>query len=246
MKRKLVLDDIYKLDYVSDPQISANGELVAFVKTIPNKEQNEYHSSIWIVEKDKQPYCVSDGYENSTMPRWCPDGNGILFLSAQSGISQFYKYLLNGITIEQLTFDETTKNFPVWSPDGSKVAFVATQRLDNELKEADRYNTLKIRSGSSFIDFSVDKSIMVLDIATNELKRITPNDFYLNDPEYSAVFNPSWSSDGQNLVFAAQIQDQAEADKCPWKADIYVVSVNGGKPKAIRPSFEYASKRDKP
>ena len=242
MKRKIVLEDIYRLSYVSDAQISPDGETVAFVKTIPSKERNGYQSGIWLVSKDGEPYLLTDDYQNSTMPRWSPDGEGILFLSSKTGISQLYFYSLKDKTIEQLTFDKSNKSFPVWSPDGKKVAFISTIKADDEVQETIRHTSLKIKSGTGFIDFNVDKSIMILDIESKQLNRITPLGFQLNDPEYGAVFNPSWSSDSTRLVFAAKTQDRTIADRYPWKADIYVVDVKSGELKAIKQGFEYASK----
>lgn len=75
--------DIVNLRRLSDPQISPDGKLIAYVVDIPVKAGEHRNAHIWIVPTDgKQPeqlFVMSA--QSDTSPRWSPDGKTIAFLS---------------------------------------------------------------------------------------------------------------------------------------------------------------------
>lgn len=237
MKRKIIPEDIYKLAYISDPQISPDGLKVAFVKTVIDEENNNYKSNIWIKGEDKEHYKLTNGISTNNMPRWSPNGEFISFISDRNGNKQLYLIHTNGGEAEQITFMKEDISFPVWSPDGSKIAFISKIKINNKEKlEPVEIKKLKLKSDSvkGFIDTNYKNHIYVIDIISKVVTKITPDDFYLFEPEWHQIFNPSWSNDGKYLSFTSQIQDEYDRDKNPWKADIFVVSSEGGIPKAIK------------
>jgi len=88
------IDDLLTLKIVSDPQISPDGTLIAFVLQHNNVEQNTTGSSIWLVSsaggKNNPPRQLTSGTYHDTTPRWSPNGQTIAFLSDRTGTPQLY------------------------------------------------------------------------------------------------------------------------------------------------------------
>jgi len=78
---KLELDDLTRFVSVSDPQLSPDGEKVAFVTTSLDDERDKYASTIWVIGlADGEPLQFMSG-KSDRSPVWLPDGKQILFTS---------------------------------------------------------------------------------------------------------------------------------------------------------------------
>ena len=75
--------DIANLKQVSDPQISPDGNEVAYVVTTPVDPGKHKDARIWLLPTgaggQAHPFITASGTD--TTPRWSPDGNSIAFLS---------------------------------------------------------------------------------------------------------------------------------------------------------------------
>jgi len=75
--------DIANLKQVSDPQISPDGNEVAYVVTTPVDPGKHKDARIWLLPTgaggQAHPFITGSGTD--TTPRWSPDGNSIAFLS---------------------------------------------------------------------------------------------------------------------------------------------------------------------
>ncbi len=124
------VDDMLKLDRVSDPQLSPDGTRVAFVVTEIDLENNGRNNDIWIV-----PVAGGDAVrlvaspKSDDRPRWSPDGTRLAFVSARDGAPQIYSVAVSGTTAQgeptKLTSLATGASGVVWSPDGRWLAFVS-------------------------------------------------------------------------------------------------------------------------
>ncbi len=78
--------DIGRLVTVSDPRVSPDGHLVAFVVTRVDLERNRYRSAVWLAEVvgSAAPYQFSAGEHGDTQPRWSPDGRRLTFTRRRS------------------------------------------------------------------------------------------------------------------------------------------------------------------
>lgn len=75
-KRRLTPEDLYQIALVSDAQISPDSQRVAYVRTVLDREHNDYRSSIWLVDwSGGEPVRFTTADARDTSPRWSPRGD---------------------------------------------------------------------------------------------------------------------------------------------------------------------------
>ena len=85
LPRGITAEDYFSFEFVSDPRISPDGKLVAFVVTKVERAQNRRNSAIWMVPADgsRAPWQFTTSPQSATSPRWSPDGQSLAFLSTR-------------------------------------------------------------------------------------------------------------------------------------------------------------------
>ena len=81
----LTVEDLVRLKRVSDPQISPDGRLLAFVQRETDMEANKGRTSLWLLdlaEPNPLPRRITAAAANDSSPRWAPDSRTLYFLSA--------------------------------------------------------------------------------------------------------------------------------------------------------------------
>lgn len=88
-RRGITPEDYFAFEFVSDPRISPDGRMVAFVVTTIDQRQNRRVSNIWLVSADGSvpPRQITTSPQSSTSPRWSRDGKYLAFLSARPSAS---------------------------------------------------------------------------------------------------------------------------------------------------------------
>lgn len=80
--RAMTPEDLTRIRFASDPQLSPDGSRVAFVVTTLSEERDEYLSQIWVVPASGgEPRRFTTGPKRDTSPRWSPDGRWLAFVS---------------------------------------------------------------------------------------------------------------------------------------------------------------------
>lgn len=137
-KRPIAVDDLYKLNYVEDPQISPDGKWIAFVRVTVDKGDNGYKRNIWMstAEGQSKPRQLTRSGKDSS-PRWSPDSNTLAFVSGRDGKPQIYLLGMDiaGGEARALTSMKNGANSPDWSPDGAKIAFLSSTTAEEREKE---------------------------------------------------------------------------------------------------------------
>ena len=73
--RKLTIDDFFSIGEVNDPQVSPDGEWIAYTVKHADLDEDEYRTRIWIVPTaDGEAVPVTAEDQSSSRPRWSPDG----------------------------------------------------------------------------------------------------------------------------------------------------------------------------
>jgi dipeptidyl aminopeptidase/acylaminoacyl peptidase len=130
-KRPLKLDDLTRFRNVGDPQLSPDGQWIAYTVSTIDAKEDKSSTHIWMVgydgKNDRQITFSNDG-EGS--PRWSPDGKFLAFTSSRSsgkqGVrgSQIWLLDRSGGEAYQLTELKGRLAGYEWSPDSKRLALV--------------------------------------------------------------------------------------------------------------------------
>jgi dipeptidyl aminopeptidase/acylaminoacyl peptidase len=239
--RGITPEDYYSFEFISDPQISPDGKLVAYVLTKVDRPQNRRNSTIWITATDgtRAPWQFTTAPQSSTAPRWSPDGNSLAFLSSrpaettapaagntEAPRSQVYLLSMNGGEARRVTNVKNGVSVFRWSPDGTRL--VAVSRIgpgDSRPENKDRSDVRHYKNSSyKFNDtgwFDDKRShLWMVEVKSGNAKQITEGDDW-NDSD------PQWSPDGTRLAFVSNRTGKEYEDN--RNSDVWVISAEGGK-----------------
>jgi dipeptidyl aminopeptidase/acylaminoacyl peptidase len=217
-KRALRPDDIYRLQNISDPQVSTEGNWVAYVLSSVDTAKDKRNSDIWMVSWDgKQNVQLTNSPAGESSPRFSPDGKYLSFLSSRkveggkedkNPVSQIWLMDRRGGEGKKLTEIKSEIEDYTWSPDGKKLLLV--------MKDADFSDTSKDKARDPFVmdryHFKQDiqgylsnrrNHLYLLTVDTKKIDTLTSGMYN----ETSPVFSP----DGSQIAFVSN--RTAEPDK---------------------------------
>ena len=120
----LTAEDVFDLEFVSDPQISPDGSQIVFVRQWSDPQTDRNFSNLWIMNRggaDLRP--LTSGKQSDSWPRWSPDGNRLLYISDMTGSSQLHTRWMDTGATNRITNLVEEPRVPAWSPDGSRIVF---------------------------------------------------------------------------------------------------------------------------
>lgn len=121
----LAPEDLFGLEYASDPQVAPDGREVAYVRRWFDIKSDRGRSDIWLVSSDGQRHRpLAAGSHTETTPRWSPDGGRLAFIGADAdGSHQVFVRYRDGGTVARVTNLSDAPLDMAWSPDGRTIAF---------------------------------------------------------------------------------------------------------------------------
>ena len=140
-KRNITEKDLWDFVWIGDPQVSADGSRVAFVRVTVNEKKEGYNTSIWSVPTSgrEEPHQLTKGDHDST-PRWSPDAKYLLFTRATEKDGKPEPPQLSILPMtggDSFSFTDLPKGAsnPVWSPDGKTIAFTSETNAEDLAKQ---------------------------------------------------------------------------------------------------------------
>lgn len=233
-------DAMMTLKRIADPQISPDGNWVAFSVTSVDVAANKKPTQIWIVplEGGAPRQITSEGDDNER-PRWSPDSKRIAFVSNRGGSSQIWLMDADGSNAKQATDFAAEADGVLYSPDGKNLLFTsavypecgADNACNQQQIEADAANKVKARTYSELLyrHWTAWQSrrrshLMVVSASGGMPRDLTPGPrdvppFSLGGPDDYDI-----SPDGQEVCYAMN------ADAVPatsTNTDLFVIPMGG-------------------
>ncbi|HEY4491263.1 MAG TPA: S9 family peptidase, partial [Acidobacteriota bacterium] len=124
-KRKLSVNDYFRMQEISDPQLSPDRQWVAFSMYIHDAKKDDWNQDIYMVPfQGGDVVRVTSNEKDDLFPRWSPDDKYLGFLSKRKGRKQVFLLPRSGGEAMQLTDFKGGVSAFSWSPDSKKLALV--------------------------------------------------------------------------------------------------------------------------
>src|SRR2546425_8791668 len=235
-KRKITIEDLLSLKWVSDPQLSPDGSRIAFVQTVAAGEADTYRSHLWVAPVDGgastalgagDPRQFTAGEHRDSMPRWSPDGRWIAFLSDRGtgkpdpGVKrpkQLFVIPADGGEARLLVPAAYHPSDLSWAPDGRSLAFVGKPARDEPHSDVKVITRVRYKhDGEGFWDGRYKHLFRVSIDGDGSPQQLTSGDFDHSDP--------AWSPDGRHLACVTNRTEQADFTNV---TDVWIIPVDSG------------------
>ncbi len=242
----------YRLVGVGEVAVAPGGSHVAFTVTTVVEEENRRHREVWLQTLEGgrptgAAFPVTSSNEESSGPRWSPDGSLLAFSSSRGDDPNPVWFLrVRGAGGEAFHIDGV-EGPPVWSPDGTRIAYVKApedgapegeiegregwiapdavtrtldaSRFDGRVITSTRYK----RDGRLVLQphylSRAKRQVMVVDAGGGVPQQLTQLSFNAGAPV--------WSRDGRVIFFTGDEREDDELDS-ENSGDIWAVDAQGG------------------
>ncbi len=234
-KRKITIDDLFRLKLVGSPELSPDGARCVITVQRTEKEKNSAYTDLYLIELGAgEVRRLTEGDYSDGSPKWSPDGRTLAFISGRSESSQIHLMPMNGGDSLKLTkLEEGAVSGVEWSPDGSKILF-----FHREFEEVDRKKSREERQKQKLSSpvrvvetahYRLDgvgwlgatrAHLHTVTVATGEVKQLTKG--------VQHVGSATWSPDGKHIAYTLY-PDELKHHLCK----LCVIPAEGGKVRVI-------------
>jgi dipeptidyl aminopeptidase/acylaminoacyl peptidase len=227
-------EDVFELEWVSNPQISPDGGRIVYVRNSMDIMTDTPVGRLWLINADGSGNVPLTGRDMSeSNPAWSPDGTRIAFTGEADDGTEVYVYWVTDGAVARLTQLQRPPSGLSWSPDGKFLAFSMlapeepvvlvtppSKPEGAEWPDAPRITTrLKYeRDGSGYMEPGFNH-YFVIPATGGTPRQVTSGDFH-------HAGTPRWTPDGRRLVFSGNRNDDWELNF--RNSEIYSVDVASG------------------
>src|SRR5262245_21840298 len=228
--RPMTIQDLIGAVRVSDPQLSPDGKLVAFVRTTTDVATGKRNADIWVVPADGSGPArqLIGGEKSENTPRWAPDGRHIAFISTRSSDGDLFMADADGRNVRQVTKLSSGVQPPmVFSPDGTKIAFVSDVKQGASAPaNVHLENRLLYRHWDEWRDNARHHVFVVAAFGGGDPTDVTSGDFD-SPPTQAEDAAITFTPDSKEVVFVSN-REGNDREAFTTNNDVWSVPVNGG------------------
>src|SRR6266581_2439752 len=212
--RNITIDDFFQIRDVAQPEISPDGQWVAYAVRTRMLKEDKNEQRLWMVSNHGgDPIPLTAEGVSSSHPRWSPDGKYLAFLSARNnGKTQVWLLSRLGGEAAHLTdIPQGVDDFE-WSPDSTRLVLILRDPKPEDLEAAkDKDKDKPAAKPKTPPPFVIDRlqfkrdtvgyldrrrtHLYVFEVPAKTTTQITSGDF--DDTE------PAWSPDSKSLAFTS-------------------------------------------
>ena len=240
-QRTLRAEDFAALRDVDEPNISPDGNLVAYIVKTADIEKDKLPGNLWLAKWDgSENRALTFGNKGQSHPRWSPDGRWIAFLSGredENEIDQLWVMSSSGGEAEKLTDLKGNVEDFAWSPNSKRIVLVVhdPDPREPEKKEKEKKTVPPLVIDRFFFKKDIDgyltdrwAHLQLLDVGSRKIDILTSGKH--------DEFLPAWSPDGNEIAFVTKRGDDPDRTE-NW--DVYIIGAQaGGKERQLTTSRE--------
>jgi dipeptidyl aminopeptidase/acylaminoacyl peptidase len=228
--RVLKPEDFAQLREVDEPNLSADGNLIAYVVKVADMEKDKRPPNLWLAKWDgSENRALTFGNKGQKHPRWSPDGKWIGFLSGREDDNendQLWVMPIGGGEAEKLTNTKGGIDDFAWSPDSKRIALVVhdPDPREPEKAEKEKKTVPPLVIDRFFFKKDIDgyltqrySHLQLLDLATRKIEPLTSG-------KHDDVW-PAWSPDGKEIAFVTKRGDDPDRTN-NW--DVWAIAAEPG------------------
>jgi len=231
---RLKAEDLFELQYATEPQVSPDGGRVVYVRAINDVMIDDTRSNIWLAATDGSDHRpLLSGKSSYSSPRWAPGGKRLAYITNAGDKPQLHvRWMDSGESALVTNLVESPSSL-AWSPDGTQIAF--TMRVAAEkpslaeppkkpegaewAPEVTVIDSVVYRfDGRGYVDPGFDH-VFVVPADGGSARQLTTGDYDHSGPL-------AWTPDGERIVFSANRSEDWQYQRT--ERDLFAVAVDSG------------------
>lgn len=191
MAKKIVREDLFDIQSVTNPVIAPNNEEALFIKTEINQEDNTYNSFLYHINlATKKQTQWTYGKERISAVKWSPNGEFVSFISTRDEQAKLYILCAQGGEARAIAPKLEKIQSYIWSSTNEEILFTANVegagefikeevKKEKELPTAYHVEGMRYQlNGAGLLNLKERSQLGKLNIQTGEIERLIEDEYH--------------------------------------------------------------------